>query len=76
MFHKKRISADHTDKLEIAARLCGNLDDPDYIKVVEVNGDYSKEYDLGEMRKFVEDNKKEIGEIRMVGYDKYPNEFY
>ena len=64
--HIKRISADHTDKLEVAVRLCGNLDDPDYIKVIEVNGTYEQEYDLKEMKKFVKNNKEEIQKIKFV----------
>jgi len=74
--HIKRISANHTDKLQIAARLCSNLDDPNWLKVVEVGGTYEKKYDLKEMKKFVKDHVKEIREIRNEGYDKFPSEFY
>lgn len=74
--HIKRISADHTDKLQIAARLCSNLDDPNWIKVVEVNGTYEKEYSIPEMKQFVSEHSEEIREIRQEGYDKFPSEFY
>ena len=40
-----------------------------YLKMIE-------EYDLAEMRKFVEDNSEKINQIRLEGYDKYPSEFF
>lgn len=79
--HIKRISGNHEDMIQITARLCSNLDSPNWMKVVEINnetgepGMYEKFYDLDEMKKFIEANKEEIQKIRLEGYDKYPSEF-
>jgi len=73
---KKRISADATNKLQIAARLGNNFDDPDYIKVVEIGGTYEKEYDVKEMGQFVNRNKKIIQSIQFKDRKKYPTEFF
>ena len=73
--HVKRISADHTNKLQIAARLCSNLDDPNWIKIKGLDGSYEKKYNVAKMKQFVKDNQKEINEIRLAGYDSLPMEF-
>ena len=74
--HIKRISGDHTDKLQIAARLCSNLDDPDYIKVIEVNGTYIKNYSIPGMKKFIKKNQDAINKTRKEVRELYPSEGY
>jgi len=74
--HTKRISADHEDLLQIAARLCTNLDDPDMIMVKSNDAVYLKYYDIAEMKAFVEENQEAINEVRQEGYSTFPSEFF
>ena len=75
--HIKRISTgDHKDMIALAARSCSNLDDPTFFKVIKTDKSYEKEYDLKEMKQFIEDNAKAIREYSGKYRDQYPNEFF